>query len=112
MPIKLTTAAPDRGAYLIEIDLVDFDDNAIDPITFTWTLTDHLGNIINERLDVNVADPGSTVQILLQGDDLAYSDGYRRVITIYATYNSDLGLGIPIRESAEFVIDDLIAVET
>ena len=63
----------------------------VTPNTFSWTLTDEAGNIINGRADV-VETPASTTWVLLEGDDLVYSGGTGKIIlTIKGTYDTILG---------------------
>lgn len=83
--------------------------------TMSWTLTDMDGTIINSREDVSVTSPTAEQTIVLSGDDLALSDqtnSYEwRVLTIEATYDpEDGGDNLPIRESARFIVSNLVAI--
>jgi hypothetical protein len=104
MPVKLNTSAVDSSAYQVTFNFTDLDGAPVVPAAVTWTMTDHTGIVINGRLNV-VAGAAAEVNIILSGDDLRYMDGFRRVVTVHATIG-----GIPVRESAEFSIEDLVAV--
>lgn len=100
----------------ITIAFTDEDDNAVIPSTITWTLTDESGTIINEREDIAVAVPASTINIGLSGDDLAFQSGESgdsvfRIFTIEWTYTSvDLGSDLPGKDSLKFPLVNLVAV--
>jgi len=53
--------------------------------------------------------------VALSGDDLALSAGFagnaeKRIFTVEATYNSDLGVGLPLRDQLEFPVFNLGAI--
>ncbi len=108
----LPIAAVEQSTYYPVASFFDEDDNAEDVKTLTWTLTDILGNIINGKKDVEVADPSSSETIVLSGDDLAIfaNDRLRRIITFNATYDSDLGNDLPLNGAAEFPIVQLVSI--
>ena len=110
MPVKLTTKAVDKSTYVVNCAFKDEDGSAVVPNTLKWTLTDDSGTVINSREDVEVGVPAASYDIVLSGDDLKYSDGRHRILTIEATYDSDAGDGLPLKESAKFMVDDLIVV--
>ena len=89
--------AREEGTFTIPVSFTDEDDLAVTPNTITWSLSKTDGTIVNEREDVNVAVPGSTVNITLQGDDLAISDDEDvvRILTIEIDYDSSIGSGLP-----------------
>ena len=109
---KLPIAAVEKSTYFPVASFFDEDGNAEDVKTLTWTLTDILGNIINEREDVEVTNPSSVETIVLSGDDLALfaNDRLRRIITFNATYDSDLGSDLPLNGAAEFTIVQLVSI--
>ena len=113
MPQRLTTFALEEGTYGVQCQFKDENDNAVTPQTMTWTLSDLDGTIVNSREDEVVANPGSIQTITLSGDDLSLlstSDcGWRRLL-VQITFNSNLGSGLPLNDSAEFQIDKLIKV--
>lgn len=104
MPVEKATAKVTVGPF------TDESDNTVIPLTFTWTLTDKRGNVINERSAVSVT-PASTISFLLKGDDLAVgSNGTQRVLLLEWTYNSTLGTNLPGKEQVLFRISDLVKV--
>jgi hypothetical protein len=111
MPVTLSTHAIEKSTYVVTAKFYDEADNAITPVTLKWTLTDEDGTVINSRTAVVVAAPAASNSIALTGLDLAVTTASRnRIITFEATYNGDLGTGLALKESAQFVIDDLVAV--
>lgn len=115
MPIKLTQEAYDRGSYAVNLSFTDSSGDSMTPTSIKWWLTDHKGAIINLNSSVTVT-PATAVTILLQGDDLDYTDGYRRILTVNCEYNTLVNgsavTGIPVRESAEFAIKRIIGGTT
>lgn len=75
-----------------------------------WHLTDTEGKIINSREDVEILTPAITVNIILSGADLEILDGRDtyRILTIEGTYNSVLGDNLPFKDSARFLLTNLI----
>jgi hypothetical protein len=110
MPSVLSTNAVDKSTYIVTAAFTDEDDAAVAPTTLTWTLTDDLGTVINDREDVEVESPSSSEDIVLSGDDLAVADGSVRILTVEGTYNSDAGSGLPLKDQVRFTIEDLTAV--
>ncbi len=101
---KLTAKSVDESTYVITMTFADADETAVTPNALTWSLTDKDGNIINSREDT-VLTPAAEVFVVLQDDDLDYSDGEDRVFTIEGNYNSSTyGNTLPIREQASFKI--------
>jgi hypothetical protein len=110
MPITLGTKAVDRSAYVIRVNFKDEDSVAVIPNSIKWTLTDEGTVVINSRTCVAIAVPAATVDILLKGDDLKYSDGKTRTLYVSADYDSTLGTAIPLREEVRFYISDLLNI--
>ena len=110
MPSKLNVNAKDQSTFVITCTFKDEDGNLVAPDTMKWTLTDHDGNVINSREDVEVPAPSSVETIVLQGNDLKYSDGNIRILAIEATYTSTLGTGLPLNDSIIFAVEDIKAV--
>lgn len=91
MPSQLTTKAIDQSTYLVTAGtFTDESGTAVTPKTFTWTLTNAAGEVINSRSAVSET-PAGTVKILLSGNDLKRSDGKSRIVAITYTYDSSLG---------------------
>jgi hypothetical protein len=113
MPISLTTNAEEQSTYAVTVAFKDDEGTAVVPNSATWTLTDQDGAVMNSRLD-EVISPASSVTIVLQGDDLALDTDEigsgRRILTIEAVYDSNIGSNLPLRESAAFTVLDLKAV--
>jgi hypothetical protein len=113
MPQRLTTHALEEGTYAVVCAFVDENDNAVAPQSMSWTLSDLAGTIINSRDGIAVANPSSTQNVVLSGDDLAFLNatdkGWRRLL-VEITFSSNLGSDLPLKDSAEFQIDNLIKV--
>lgn len=115
MPSKLTTLAVERSAFIISAAFTNEDGEAMTPESLSWTLTDQKGNVINDREDVVVATPASSVAIVLSGDDLALQEGEAwrasRLVTLTGTYLSAVTGGVlPFADSVSFAIEDLTVV--
>ena len=110
MVATLTEKAIEQSTYVITVAFLDEDDNAITPISPTWTLTDESGGIINEQAD-NAIPPATTATIVLSGDDLAVSGTHdtARILTVSGTYNSAAGAGLPFRDHIRFLIEGVFA---
>lgn len=96
---------------------VNFADENGDPvvpnaITWTWTTKDGQ-TVINSRQNVSVAVPSTTIDITLQGSDLAILESesgradVERLLTIEADYNSDLGSNLPAKNEVELTVKNL-----
>lgn len=108
-PVK----ADDQSTFGVDVTFTDTDGSAVTPHDgLVWTLTDHLGNVINNRLNEAI-DSAPTVTVPLSGDDLKYSDAVERVVTIVGTYDSQtLGSNLPIRKQVRFSIEEPVTVVT
>ena len=110
---RLEDNAKEKATYVITVAFKDENGTAITPKTLSWSLTDRKGRVINSREDVAVGSPSSSENIVLSGNDLALAnnDNRIRVLSIYATYDSaTYGNDLPLREEAEFKIENLIKV--
>lgn len=102
--ITLSKTAADEGTYVITCTFTDADGSAVTPNTLTWDLTDSARATINSRTAVSVS-PSTSVDIVLSGDDLDYSDGVERIFSIEGDYDSSTyGSSLPIKEQAKFNI--------
>lgn len=102
--------AVEKSTYVVVATFTNESGVAIAVKTITWTLTDSSGNIVNSRENV-AGTPGSTVNIVLSGNDLNITTyGKSRVLTINATYDSDYGTDLPLKSAATFRITDLLMV--
>ena len=106
MTIDLNVLAKEESTYIISSNFKDENDQAVIPKTIHWSLSDIDGIIINSREDVEITNLDSSVDILLSGDDLALPDESNpwRILIIKATYNSTLGVNLPLNEECRFKI--------
>ena len=107
--------AVEKSTYVVTLAFLDEDNDPVTPATGTWTLTDANGTVINSREDVAISGLDSSIDIVLSGDDLAISAGFSgnselRIFTFEGTYNSDLGVGLPLRDQLEFPVFNLGAI--
>jgi hypothetical protein len=109
----LATHAKEESTYVVVATFKDEDGALVTPQTITWTLTDLHGTIINNRKDVAVASPASAVNIVLSGSDLSTqrASSAERLLAIEATYDSDLGNGLPLCSEVKFIIDGIVGIE-
>lgn len=107
----LSTLAPEEGTYVIGVAFADENADPVIPNAgATWTLTDVSGNVINSRSAVGITEAAS-VDIVLSGNDLAIgTNGRKRVLTVFYTYDSDAGSNLPMYQECEFTIADLLMV--
>ena len=114
MATSLTLRANEESTYIITAAFTDEDGVAVTPNTLTWTLTDADGIVINDREEEVIA-PAASVDIVLQGADLALQSGESlqalRILTVEGTYDSDAGTDLPIKAACKFVVEDLVAIE-
>jgi len=111
MATELTVTAIEESTYIITAAFTDEDEAAVTPNAgLNWTLTDRDGNIINSRDSVSLT-PGTSVNVVLSGDDLALpGDDRVRIFTVEGTYDSDLDTDLPLKAACQFTIEDLTAV--
>ena len=110
MSTKLALHALEEGTYYITIATKDKDGTAQSPAVLNWTLSDMTGTTINSRSEVNIANPSSSEEVTLSGDDLAFQTGeialeVMRVFTVKGTLS-----GNPLRGRVYFYIDNLEAI--
>jgi len=110
MPVKLALPANEESTYVIQATFTDEDGAPVVPSAVSWSLRNRHGVIVNDREDIAIA-PESQLDIVLYGDDLdVEAHGRLRVITISATYDSDIGQGMPLTEEAELMITPLMGL--
>lgn len=111
MPLTLTEHAIEQSSYIITATFTDEGGNSVVPATIEWTLSTAAGVVVNSRENVAVAVPASETEILLSGDDLKILSGEVnqavRLFTVIATYDSALGLDLPLKGSIRFIVDNL-----
>lgn len=111
--IVLTTPANEGSVYWVIVGFLDEDNNAMAPDVATWTLTDLMGNLINDREDVVISTPETEEPVELSGDDLAVdgNDVVQRIITLEGTYTSIVyGADKPFSIQIQFPIEPTIIV--
>lgn len=96
----------ERSTLALVASFRDEADELITPTAIAWSLTDGDGNVLNGRDELAVTPPANTITIVLSGDDLAMATGDdgRRQVVIRATYDGDLGDGLPITGLIEFTV--------
>lgn len=109
----LAAEAEEESTYIVQCTFTDEDGNAVVPNSINWTLTDDDGTVINSREQVAVGSPASSIEVVLSGDDLLLSEteetyeAASRIFTIEATYDSDAGSDLPLKNSCQFVVRNL-----
>lgn len=109
MPISLHDKAQEGSTYVVHAAFYDEDGAAVVPTSVKWSLFDVDEAIVNSRTDVNVT-PAAEVDIVLAGADLLLTDGPFRNLVIECTYDSTLGVGLPLVAEANFHIHDVAGV--
>jgi len=113
MPATLTSRAVERSTYIITAEFEDASGALVVPDSISWTLTDERGRVMNSRSAVAIAVPASSIDIVLNGADLALTgDGDKggRVLTVEAVYDSTEGLNLPLKDEVRFRIAPLLKV--
>lgn len=102
--------AAERSTYIITITFYDDRNVSVAPDTAVWSLTDPEGNIINEREQIELTELDASVDIILQGADLAILGGHaqeKRHLVIEATYSSSAGIELPLNSQLTFYVVNL-----
>lgn len=108
-----TIIANERSSVGVVVTFKDEAGAALTPSAIAWTLSDADGDVVNSREQVAVAAPASTITVALSGDDLSILPGetsaarVERHLTIEATYDSTLGLGLSLRDVLVFYVNNL-----
>lgn len=103
---------PDEGSTFFPIvTFSNENDELVVPNSIVWTLTDSAGNIMNNREDVVVVTPASSIEIKLTGDDLLIdSSMYIRFLLIKAIYTSSRGSGQTLNKELMFQIVPIVKI--
>lgn len=111
MPVEFTIedGLVEKSSGVIRCNFRNEDGQAVDPKTAAWTLTDILGAVINSRDAIVISSPTSEEDVLLSNDDLQLSAGFSgnaewRVFIIEATYDSNLGNDLPLKDFCTFPV--------
>ena len=111
MSVSLSTTATDKSTLVVTASFTDENGDAVIPTAAAWSLYNRERAIVNSRDEVTISGLAASVDIVLSGDDLdASANGRTRYLLVEATYNSDAGTGLPVRQEAEFEITDLVGV--
>lgn len=115
MTVPLIEAEIYEGSTVgFRVSFVDDTGAPVTPSVATWTLTDKQDHVVNARSAVNITPLGTSVVIVLFGDDLAIGaegiTGKQRQLLVQATYDSSLGNDRPWNQAINFNITDLVAV--
>ena len=107
--------AVEKSTYVVTLAFKDEDNDPVTPASGTWTLTDEDGTVINSREDIEISGLSTSNDVVLSGDDLAVSSGFagvseKRIFTFEGTYNSDLGVGLPLKDQLIFPVYNLGAI--
>lgn len=109
MPTALTTRAVEQSTFGIVAAFTDEAEAPMIPNVLTWSLLNGEGAVINGRSAIPIT-PAASVTIVCSGADLVASEGSTRVVLIEATFDSDLGADLPLRDTVTFQIANLIGV--
>jgi len=113
MPTILTGKngiANEQSTFIVTVNFLDSAGEAVVPSSATWTLTNERSAIINEREEEVISPLAASVDIVLSGDDLKYSEGTKRIVLVEAIYDSDEGNDLPLRDQVQFTIANLVAI--
>ena len=114
MPIVMTTVAEERSTFVAQCTFKNETGSNVIPIDIVWTLADKFGNVINARSSVAIVGMTAIVNIVLTGTDLIVSETFPadvwRFLTVSATYDSTLGTGLKLRDSAKFQVANLTSI--
>lgn len=109
---RLTTVAKENGSLELTVALTGANGAAVTPLTFLWTWTDTIGNVINSRQNVAVTggDLGEEITIKLNGDDLPVAGVAQAVyvLSVLATYLDADGDTKNITDAVEVPVDRII----
>ena len=112
MSIVITEKIPEGATRGLVVSFANSDGDAITPESVDWTLTNNSGDIVNNR-DAVSETPGTSVTIVLSGDDLIMADKYdtkRFVLVETVDDYTDLGDDKPDNEEWELTLRPLKGV--
>ena len=112
MAVDLKLKAKEQGTYIVHFDFKDENGSPATPTAIRWTLADRNGTPVNARQDIMITTGlSSSMDLVLHDLDLkVLSSGVTRILTVVATYDSSLGMGLSIVEQASFEVEDLTSV--
>ena len=112
MPVNIEEHAREESTFPLTVKFTYKSGTvsvAFAPNTALWSWSDEDGNIINNRSCVSLT-ASSSVDIVLEGDDLAITGTVRKIgkLLVEGTYNSSFGNDKPYTEEATIIIDNLV----
>jgi hypothetical protein len=109
MPTTSTTELEQGSTAKITVSFTDEDSNAVIPTTLYKTVTDLSGNIISARTQIT-SGLSSSMNIALSATDIPEpADGLGHIVLLLeATYDSDLGNDLPLKDECRIPVNDLI----
>ena len=109
MTIKLKKRATEESTFSIVVSFLDEDEESLAPNSVNWNLTTLDGTVINSQLNQEET-AASSITITMSGEDLKLlpsesgEEYVRRLVTIRAKYNSDVGDNLDLVDDIEFEI--------
>lgn len=119
MGVNIITAATrlfkEGGTGVIRVSFEDENGDAMTPDTLYWSLRDEDEDIVNERDEVQITSLGTSVDIVLQGDDLPAKevkgqDYYHLWVVLKGTYTSTYGSALPFADQVRISVEPLKGV--
>ena len=115
MIVTLDTIARQRSTFELHLAFATPSGELVTPKSILWWLRDLDGNPINGRIEVAPEGPlEALTPIVLSEDDLDIfeeeSVPARRVLSVFALYDSEHGFDLVLREEFRFHIDPLVGV--
>ena len=116
MGVNIITAATklfkEGGTGVLQVSFEDEDGAAMTPDTLYWSLRNDDGNIVNGRDEVQITGLDTSVDIVLQGDDLPALEKkdqkyYHLWIVLKGTYTSTYGSGLPFADQVRISVEPL-----
>lgn len=113
MTINIDTSVNEKSSAVFTVDFVNELGAPVTPNSAMWTLHTEIGTVINSRQDVTITPLASSVEIVLNNDDLQLvgddDSGYRYLL-VEAEYDSPSQSGLKLNEQARFQINDFAGV--
>src|SRR5262245_37926151 len=111
MATKLSKKAKEQGTFIIRYGFLDENEEPAAPSAMAYSLLRDNGEVVNELEDVEL-EVGSTITIVLSGDDLARfaGDHGARFLHLSGTYDSTLEANLPYRDEVSVEVEDLVGV--
>lgn len=109
---EISLPIPEQSNPTFAVTFRDEDGGLTTPLTLKWDLAAMDGTVI--ALDQSVAVPDTTSYITLTAAQTRFLNGEsrkaERLLSIYATYNSDYGNGLVARKQIRFTIEQFTMI--